>query len=471
LGAVAWEAIPHRPPSDHILCAAQGRCDLHVAVWFGFAVTKQAMRRVVNCTNPFRTDFGFLFSAANWKAAWHRLSASMLVVIYCGIALGCGAKSGQKITLRVNLFPYLPDAAGDSFRGMAARIKSEFETQNPSIKLEVTLDKNNDFYNLENYKDWLRRFDVVEPDTLFLSDLVNSGLIENWENAVESDWQPPAQQAAKVNGKIYAIPQWLCGYFLFSRDPRIAHAENIRDLVTALKAPHGDIPEIAGNLNSSWDTPTLYLESWEGNHAPIDSDRGISTDLDRETMRCLTQFSKQGEWKGSNPCLDKTYKDNNLAFTLFANGQVEASFGYSESLFDILKTAPGDVSIIISPLVLGNTNHPLLFMDGFVLRKGSSQNIKNAARKFVDYMQNPDTYAWIVMSQDAGKPATPRYLIPATVSAFAAEPIKSDRYYQAIQGVINISGNFPNSGLPSIHEQMQAAILRELLSAQGQTSR
>ena len=418
----------------------------------------------MSCTNRSRTDFGFLFSAASWKTACHRLSASMLVIIYCGIALGCGAKSGQKITLRVNLFPYLPDVAGDSFRGMAARIKSEFEAQNPSVNLEVTLDKKSDFYNLENYKDWLKRFDVVEPDTLFLSDLVNSGLIENWGNAVEGDWQLPAQKAAKINGKIYAIPHWLCGYFLFSRDPHIAHAENVRDLVAALQAPHGDIPEIAGNLNSSWDTPTLYLESWEGNHAPTDPGRALSTELDRETIRCLKKFSKQGEWKGKNPCLDKTYKDNNLAFTTFANRQVEASFGYSESLFDIFKTAPGDYSIIISPLVVGNESHPLLFVDGFVLRKGCSQPVKNAARKFTEYMQNADTYVWIVMSRDGGEAAVPRYLIPATISAFKAEPIKSDRYYEAIQAAISISTNYPNSGLPLIHQRMQVAVLKELQS-------
>jgi len=390
------------------------------------------------------------------------LKLLIAVALCCELALSCSGPKAEKTSLRANLFPYLPDAAADDLHGMAARIKSEFEEQNPSVNLELTLDTNNNFYNFENYRDWLTRFDVVETDTLFLADLVKAGLIEDWANTRQTDWQPPARKAASVDGKIYALPHWLCGYFLFSHDPRIAKAENIKDLIAALQAPHGDIPEIAGNVNSSWETPALYLEGWEDNYAPKDPTEGISTALDPETIRCLREFCKQGEWKGKNPCLDKTYKDNSLASTTFAKYQVEASFGYSESLFDILKTAPGDYSVILSPLVLGNGNHPLFFMDGFVLRKGCPEDVRAAARKFADYMENSRTYVWIVMSQDAGAAAPPRYLIPATVSAFTAAPIRSDHYYEAIRAAVNMGSNFPNSGLPAVHQQMQISILDEL---------
>ena len=379
-----------------------------------------------------------------------------------GVATSCVRQTPDKVTLRVNLFPYLPDAAGDNLEGVSRRIKSEFEQENRSVNLEVTLNKDNDFYNVENYKDWLMRFDVVEPDTLFLSDLLSAGLIEDWGRADESDWQLPAREAATVNGKVYALPHWLCGYFLFSRDAHIAKAENIKDLVAALQAPHGDIPETVGNLNSSWETPTLYLESWEDNYAPKDPSEAISAVLDPETIRCLKEFCRQGEWKGKNPCLDKTFKDNNLAANMFAKSEAETTFGYSETLFDILKRAPGDSSIILSPLVLGNGDHPLLFMDGFVLRKGCNKEVREAARKFAEYMENARTYTWIVMSRDGGATETPRYLIPATASAFEADPIRSDGYYQAIRAAVKLGSSFPNSGLPLARHAMQTAILKEL---------
>jgi thiamine pyridinylase len=370
--------------------------------------------------------------------------------------------ANEKTTLRVNLFPYLPDAAGDNLKGMAARIKKEFEEQNPSITLEVTLSKDNDFYDLANYKKWINEFDVIEPDTLFLTDLVvPDELIEDWGSIPENDWQPPARNAAKVSGKIYAIPHWMCGYFLFSRSAAIAKVENLKELVAILQSTNGNIPDIAGNLFSSWDTPAMYLDSWEDNHSPADPRQAISTTLDTETIQALKEFSERCNWEGKNPCLDKTYKDNSLAQTRFAKKEVETAFGFSESLFEILKAASADHSIILSPLVLGKGDHPLLFMDGFVMPKGRSKEVKAAALAFAQYMQSAQTYTWIVTSQDA--PGTPgRYLTPATISAFGSEPIKSDPYYKAIQTVISKSSNFPNSGLPELHTQMRDAIISEL---------
>lgn len=393
----------------------------------------------------------------------NRLLKAFLVLAICfGISPSCKSESNEKTTLRVNLFPYLPDAAGDNLKGMAARIKQEFEKQSSSVNLEITLSKDNDFYNLENYKKWMNDFDLIEPDTLFLTDLVApEELIEEWGNVTESDWQPPTRLAAKVNGKVYAIPHWMCGYFLFSRDPKIAKAQNLKDLVTILQATHGNIPEIAGNLSSSWDTPAIYLDSWEDNHSPADPRPAISTSLDAETILTLKEFSDQCNWEGKNPCLDKTYKDNTLAQTRFAKKEVETAFGFSESLFDILKSAGADRTIILSALVVGKGDHPLLFMDGFVMPKGRSKEVKSAAAAFVRYMQRPETYTWIVLSQDAaGAPG--RYLTPATISAFASDPIKANPYYRGIQATISKGSNFPNSGLPALHTQMRDAIIKEL---------
>lgn len=397
------------------------------------------------------------------KPSCSRAFEALLIFAICfGISPSCKSESDEKTTLRVNLFPYLPDAAGDNLKGMAARIKQEFEKQSPSINLEITLSKDNDFYDLENYKKWMSSFDLIEPDTLFLTDLVvPEELIEEWGKVSESDWQPPARLAAKVNGKVYAIPHWMCGYFLFSRDPKIAKARNLKDLVAILQATHGNMPEIAGNLFSSWDTPALYLDSWEDNHSPADPRQAISTSLDAETILTLKEFSDQCNWEGKNPCLDKSYKDNTLAQTRFAKKEVETAFGFSESLFDILKSAGVDRSIILSTLVLGKGDHPLLFTDGFVMPKGRSKEVKSAAAAFVRYMQRPETYTWIVLSQDAaGAPG--RYLTPATISAFASEPIKSDPYYQGIQATIAKGSNFPNSGVPELHTQMRDAIIKEL---------
>jgi len=96
---------------------------------------------------------------------------------------------------------------------MTARIKQEFEKANPGVELQVTLDDNdsNNFYSLDNYKKWLQGdYDVVEPDTFFLTALVNAGLIEAWPDPDMANWPRPDKSAAQVRRRTYAMPHWLC---------------------------------------------------------------------------------------------------------------------------------------------------------------------------------------------------------------------------------------------------------------------
>lgn len=388
----------------------------------------------------------------------------------CSVAgFACRSEPKEKTTLRVNLFPWLPDAANDKFKGLMLRIEREFETQTPDVDIQITLSQDNDFYDLASYKHWMNSFDVIEADAVFLTNLVvPEELIEEWSNVSDSDWQPIARAAARVNGKSYAIPHWMCGYFLFSRDTEVAQAQNLKELVTALNSKPDTIPEIAGNLNSSWGTPALYVDSWQDNYSPADPSGALSTRLDAEAIKDLKEFADQCNSGAKNPCLDKTYKDNTVAQTRFAKKEVETVFGYSEALFDILQAMPPphvDGSVLISSLVLGDGSHPLFFMDGFVMPKGRSKEVKAAAAAFIKYMQRPETYTWIVMSQDApGAPA--RYLIPATVSAFTTEPLKSNAYYKTIQATLSKRRNFPNAGLPDVNSQMRDAIISRLQQPQ-----
>jgi hypothetical protein len=188
-----------------------------------------------------------------------------------------------------------------------------------------------------------------------------------------ANWPRPDKSAARVRGKTYAMPHWLCGYFIFTRNHSVADAKDGDSLVAALAAADAALTKISGNFKSSWDSPCLYLDCWEETYAPKDPSTAVSTNLDSEVIRELRQFAKQGESNGRNPCLDGTYKDNKNAAIKFANRQTVATFGFSGTLFDILSSAPNDDSVTIHSLNLGKAEHPLLFMDGFVLRKGLTE--------------------------------------------------------------------------------------------------
>jgi thiamine pyridinylase len=162
-------------------------------------------------------------------------------------------ESAGKVILKVNLFPCLPHSDGSTgFKGLTARIKEEFEKANPDVELQLTLDDNdcNSFYNLDHYKQWLQRdYDVVEPDTLFLTALVDADLIDPWPDPDFADWARFDKSAAQVRGKTYAMPHWLCGYFIFTRNRNVADAKDGGSLISALKAANSTVPKITGNLS------------------------------------------------------------------------------------------------------------------------------------------------------------------------------------------------------------------------------
>ena len=70
-----------------------------------------------------------------------RMNVRWLWLVGTTLLWGCGSgeepppSTGPKITLRVPLYPYIPDAAGDTFKALTERIEAEFEESHPNIDL------------------------------------------------------------------------------------------------------------------------------------------------------------------------------------------------------------------------------------------------------------------------------------------------------------------------------------------------
>jgi thiamine pyridinylase len=62
------------------------------------------------------------------------------------------------------------------------------------------------------------------------------------------------------------------------------------------------------------------------------------------------------------------------------------------------------------------------------------------------------------MGLDGGSDAIPRYLIPATKSAWETSRVKADPYYLAIQVVIREAQAYPNVGVEPIRRSMRNQI-------------
>ena len=70
------------------------------------------------------------------------------------------------------------------------------------------------------------------------------------------------------------------------------------------------------------------------------------------------------------------------------------------------------------------------------------------------------------MSKDATKPTAPRYLLPATLSAFEAAEVRRDSYYRQLALENKESDPFPNFGINKIHGEMRRKLMESLTKAE-----
>jgi thiamine pyridinylase len=120
------------------------------------------------------------------------------------------AQTVSQTTLKVALFPYIPDSAQDQYQTLLTRIEREFETENPTIDLVLNpLNPDEEgFYDLETLKQWLSNstnengYHIVEIDTLLLGDLVKANVAKTWNNPENiQDWYPVGLNAVTINRK------------------------------------------------------------------------------------------------------------------------------------------------------------------------------------------------------------------------------------------------------------------------------
>ena len=117
----------------------------------------------------------------------------------------------------------------------------------------------------------------------------------------------------------------------------------------------------------------------------------------------------------------------------------------------------------LSSAPLGEGDRPILFTDSYFLSVRCTGACEQAARKFVEYMSRPSTFEWILMSEDAPAGArVPRYLVPATLDAFATPKVRQDALYRSIAVEVLDGMPFPNEGLLDIRRRMRDDILEAM---------
>lgn len=401
---------------------------------------------------------------------WRRILVwASAISLAAGGAAAPDAESAR-VTLRVALFPYLPDANADSFRALLGRVEKEFEAQHPEVDLVLRpLDPvNDDFYDACAVSKWLRTkdrasgWDLVEIDSVILNDVLGLAELQDWGTPADArDWHPAARSAVTLDGKTYGIPHWLCGHFIFSRAEAVTRARTGAELVSALRGLASASPDLVGSLEGSWNLPSLYLDAWADTHGSQRVHGAVSASLDARVRDGLKVIARACDTRQGNPCLDGRFSDNDDAAKRFGRCEADALLGYSERLNPILKEAtahpcPGQIRLASAPL--GNGSRPLLFVDSFVLSTHCTQDCRRAAAAFTTYMNSPATIRWILLAQDEKQGLVPRYLLPATLSGFEDPDVQRDPYYRELRTLIRDAAALPNSGLLLTRRRMNTAL-------------
>lgn len=396
------------------------------------------------------------------------MRAAPFIVCALIVVAGCAApratlKPGQpRQVLKVALYPYLPDVAKDGFQALRDSLERRFEAREPGIDLQLRLKSNDPLYDLDSLGVLLGPgpggYDIVEVDAVLLGELVTRGLLTRWPTMRTTDWHPAARQAGSIGPTLYGVPHWLCSYFLFTRDARVAASRTSGDLVSALRAsPRRTVPALVGDFRGSWTTPGLYLNAWAQTYDPRRAADALGRPLDRTALNGLIDIMHACRTSEDNPCLSKTYDDNEVAPRLFAHDSALAFIGYSERLHVIRREGAGG-DVLISAAPLGGGNSMLLYADVLTLRSGTPPSIQDAATKFAAFLTDPATFEFVVMSRDAPG-SIPRYLLPASLAAYKRPGLRSDQAYSRLARLIAGTAPFPNSGLYEVRGVMRDSIV------------
>jgi thiamine pyridinylase len=389
--------------------------------------------------------------------------------------VGCGTGSYPppespipRTQLRVALFPYIPDAAADTFRALTDSLERRFERKHPQVDLVLRpLNPADDFYDFDTLKQWLHQqpdtlgYHVVEVDALLLGELADSGYIAPWA-ADDRDWHPASLPAVTHAGTRYGIPHWLCNFFVISAAADVTAAENVGDLIAALRAAPEGRARLVGDLQGSWELPTQYLDAWADTHGPGGLGSAITPALEPAVVAPFAALAKECAQGTANPCLDR-YDDNELAPIALASKEAHALIGYSERLHVVLRESPHlRDSLGIATAPMGGGNEPVVFVDALVRRSDCDRACQRASDAFSAFLNDPATHEWILMSRDAPGPGVPRYVIPATKSAFTTPGLRNDRFYRMIQEQLRGAAPFPNHGLREVRRTMRDRLVEAI---------
>ena len=201
--------------------------------------------------------------------------------------------------LRIAIFPYIPDLAGDKLAGLRQFIADEFKKKcGESVQVETKADP----YDLKqltstSLANGEEAYDIMEVDTVLLGELAKSGCLQPLEGrfkVTEDVYTASAVHSVRYSPHfkqhLYGIPTLQCASFLMEladkdynpKEPLLKEWKSFDELKKALdKAESETGPKVllAGDFRGSWGLPMFYLDAYVDKHGKGSVYEGIDARL------------------------------------------------------------------------------------------------------------------------------------------------------------------------------------------------
>jgi thiamine pyridinylase len=340
---------------------------------------------------------------------------SLLILLSALAPFAAHAQLPRRI-LHVSLYPYIPQAAA-----AALALKQGFERQHPDVIIDVTFNQN--YYSPDPaekgvlYED----ADVHEIDGILLSDFIHNNRLAALPASLTKDLDPLEEQAREIatsSGRMYAVPHWMCADFLIYR----ADANGVPASLADLRKWHrGVLMDLKGSgpLAEVYLDALLTRRSWEISLPSALTQPPQPAIIAR--LRDILALEPPGF--GRNAKYDSI---EGFYARQFARGVGDGFVGYSELTHDVLEEASNACSDMDHCVTADQLRvaafpfadavvRPAVWVDMFGIDASVHGQRRSDAADFIAYAVSLPAYRALLIP---GAGEAPRYLLPATTTAF-----------------------------------------------------
>ena len=393
--------------------------------------------------------------------------------------------------LRIAIFPYIPDLAGDKLVGLKQFIADEFKKKcGESVQVETKADP----YDLKkltstHLSNGEEAYDIMEVDTILLGELAKAGCLQPLEGhfkVTEDIYTASAVQSVGYSPHfkqhLYGVPTLQCASFLMEladkdnkpKEPLLKEWKSFDELKKALdKAESESGPKVllAGDFRGSWGLPMFYLDAYVDKHGKGSVYEGIDAPVDPKLVEELKEYTDYGKPPGrDNPDTDGEFHDNHeLLVNEVIHYQHILMYAYSENLGEVLQKATQEKKQkhalnIVSP-ALDRSNFLLTYTDAVVVNKSKFADPQRAEviAKFVEFYTSLDFRKRFAFGQDLPESVfRPRYVLPARKAFFTEKTVAEDKYYKWFHTALQHSVAAPNHDIYQKREYLSQQLLKVL---------